>query len=168
MRRLLLFFVYMLGWAVPAGAQQATLQAGADRGCFQTIVVWDRATKTIRQFTRWGHKEYGEWIEGTPVPHARVNSYIVKEWRISRQAMEQVVGTKLFALLATNRKVIRSGHYNLSGCPDYDWETFAGDRFTTKDMRQGRLPLELLSDPKARNGTKPTKSAGGPHVIARR
>jgi hypothetical protein len=132
--------------AAVALGQQPTLQAGAKRGCFQDIVVLDKHTKKIRQFTRHGEKLYGEWLEETPVPWAKVKSYVIREWAVKPEAVKKVVGEKLFKLMADNNKVVQSGHFNLSGDPDYDWDDFGGDTFTTTDMKRGRLPRELLGE----------------------
>lgn len=130
--------------------QQATVKASRDRGCFQTLVIKDTKTREIRQFTRHGHKLYGTWIEGTPVPYAIVDSYIVKEWPIEPEEMKKAIGEKLYGLLASNNKVVQSGHFNLSGDPRYDWGTFAGDTYTTRDLKLKRIPVALIGRKEAK------------------
>jgi hypothetical protein len=144
MKRFWLIWAVVLILGGTVEAQQPTPIPGQNRGCFQTIVIKDLQTNRIREFTRWGHKKYGEWNECTPFPHAVTNTIILKEWPVTPKELRKAIGDKLYNFLDKHRTVTLSGHFNLSGDHRFDYENFAGDTYTTKDMRRGRVPVELL------------------------
>lgn len=74
-------------------------------------------------------EEYSVWEEVyLPPPGARSWTYKTDDWpkKVDQKTVQESMTLEWQQYFKVNNKAVRSGYYNLSSDPRYDWKSYAG------------------------------------------